>query len=398
MGEWAVWPGKWAGVTLSLSSPVLRRSPLHRPSASSRSQTYKSARGPSVSYPCWQPFYISCYWFCNSMLLRRTVSALPLRHRLSYAHSPVAAHLGQTQHNTSRINRAAHFTSAMSTTTQPPPSSTDWSPDQYLLFGDARNRPIKDLITFLGPSFNPTTIIDLGCGPGNSTSLLAARFPGATISGMDSSPAMLDRARAALPNTTFTQADLSTYTPPPGTSLLFSNAVFHWLPSSLRIPTITRLLQSQQPGGVLAFQVPANYDEPSHRAMRATAASPGPWKRYFDEAGGPTAPALDPIEPEGVYYDALRPYCRAVEMWTTRYVHVLEDCGEVVEWVRGTGLQPFLKVLPEVWGVREAFLDAYRKRLEGAKGYEMEGGGRYERRGDGKVQLGYPRFFVVCYV
>ena len=278
----------------------------------------------------------------------------------------------------------------MSTTTQPTPSSTDWSPDQYLLFRDARNRPINDLITFLGPSFSPTSIIDLGCGPGNSTTLLATRFPTATLSGIDSSPAMLARARAALPTTSFAQADLSTYTPPPATSLLFSNAVFHWLPSTLRIPTITRLLQSQQPGGVLAFQVPANYDEPSHRAMRDTAAAPGPWKRYFDETGGPTGPALDPIEPEGVYYDALRPHCRAVEMWTTRYVHVLEDCGEVVEWVRGTGLQPFLKVLPEEGGVREGFLEAYRRRLEG------EGG--YGRQGDGKVLLGYPRFFVVCYV
>ncbi len=273
--------------------------------------------------------------------------------------------------------------------TSPPPAnpSTDWSPEQYLLFRDARNRPITDLLSALDPSFTPTTIIDLGCGPGNSTSLLASHFPSASLSGIDSSPAMLARARAALPSVPFSLADLTSYTPPSGTSLLFSNAVFHWLPSAVRIPTIVRLLQSQSPGGVLAFQVPANYHEPSHRAMRDAAAAPGLWKRFFEELPAGEKPELDPIEEEGVYYDALRPFCTRVEMWTTRYVHVLEGCGEVVEWVKGTGLQPFLKALPEEEGVREAFLDEYRRRLE-------EG---FPRRVDGTVLLGYPRFFVVCH-
>ncbi|KAK3293176.1 S-adenosyl-L-methionine-dependent methyltransferase [Chaetomium fimeti] len=275
-------------------------------------------------------------------------------------------------------------------TSPPKPQANDWSPDQYLLFRDARNRPIHDLITFLGPSYSPTSIIDLGCGPGNSTEILATRFPHATsISGVDASPAMLAKARSTLPNTPFTQANLQTYTPPSGTDLLFSNAVLHWLRHADRLATLTRLLHTQRPGtGVLAFQVPDNHAEPSHRAMRETAAAPGPWRQYFADLPPEQRPDLDPIESVIEYYDLLKPLCRAVETWTTRYVHVLgEGHAGIVEWVRGTGLQPFLGVLPVEGGVREAFLGEYKRRLERA----------YPVAGDGSVLLEYPRRFVVAF-
>jgi trans-aconitate 2-methyltransferase len=277
----------------------------------------------------------------------------------------------------------------------------DWSPDQYLLFRNARNRPIHDLLNFLGHDYAPSRIIDLGCGPGNSTSILAARFPhAASLTGVDSSPAMLTKARSTLPNTTFTLADMRTYTPQPapesdsntkgGATLLFSNAVFHWLRHPERIPTITRLLLTlpQGSGSALAFQMPDNYDEPSHRAMRETAASPGPWRPYFEALTPEERPEMDPIEPHLTYYDALQPHCRAVETWSTRYVHVLEDGHDgIVEWVRGTGLQPFVNVLPAGGGVREAFVQAYRERLVR----------EYPLARDGRVLLAYPRRFVVAF-
>ncbi|KAK4148558.1 hypothetical protein C8A00DRAFT_47607 [Chaetomidium leptoderma] len=269
-------------------------------------------------------------------------------------------------------------------TSQSKTGASDWSPDQYLLFRNARNRAIHDLIAFLGPEYSPDRITDLGCGPGNSTEILASRFPHATITGIDSSPAMLTQARTtSLPNTTFAQADLHTYDPGQGVDLLFSNAVFHWLRRRDRIPTLTRLLLTQQLGrGTLAFQVPDNHDEPSHRAMRETAASPP----------GANEPDLDPIETPLEYYNALKPHCRAVETWTTRYVHVMEDHGAIVEWAKGTGLQPFVNLLPaaeEAGGVdvREAFLEAYRQRLEK----------EYPRAEDGRVLLTYPRRFVVAF-
>ncbi|KAK4155774.1 S-adenosyl-L-methionine-dependent methyltransferase [Chaetomidium leptoderma] len=288
----------------------------------------------------------------------------------------------------------------MSTSPKAKTGDNDWSPDQYLLFSNARNRPIHDLIAFLGPGYAPARIVDLGCGPGNSTELLAARFPNAAITGMDSSPAMLAKARRTLPNTTFTLADVRSYTPPTTTDLLFANAVFHWLRHPERIPTITRLLLTTTTpgqksegggtgGGVLAFQVPDNYTEPSHLAMRETAASAGPWQPYFDAlAPDEQRPDLDPIESYLDYYNALKPHCRAVETWTTRYVHVLDDGHDgIVEWVKGTGLQPFVNVLPAEGGVREAFVEAYRKRL----------GEVYPLAEDGKVLLVYPRRFVVAF-
>ncbi|KAL2256732.1 hypothetical protein VTK26DRAFT_1215 [Humicola hyalothermophila] len=317
----------------------------------------------------------------------------------------------------------------------------DWSPSQYLLFQDARNRPIQDLIAFLGPSFSPSRIIDLGCGPGNSTSLLAARFPDATITGVDSSPAMLAAARKAIPDIDFVLADVRTYTPPipasphapsppepttaavagGGPTLLFSNAVFHWLRRADRIPTIVRLLRAlpRNSGSVLALQMPDNHDEPSHRCMRETAAAAGtPWRAHFDlspsaaaqqepesgrgRVGGRESglegeggreregerPDLDPIEPVLEYYDALAPHCARIEMWTTRYVHALAGHRDIVEWVRGTGLQPFVNALPPEGGVREGFLREYERRLER----------EYPRSGtDGKVLLEYPRRFVVAW-
>ncbi|KAK4168258.1 S-adenosyl-L-methionine-dependent methyltransferase [Cladorrhinum sp. PSN259] len=280
--------------------------------------------------------------------------------------------------------RGLHLTSNMSASKKP-----DWSPNQYLLFKQARGRAIDDLIAYLARSLPtaPSRIIDLGCGPGNSTQSLLTQFPSANISGIDSSPAMIDAAKKALPNLEFSLADLSSYNPPISEdqkpALLFSNAVFHWLPSSQRIPTISRLLRTLNSGGVLAFQVPDNFNEPSHRAMRETANSPE-FASYYK---GQPKPELDPIESAGEYYDALKGDCAHVEIWQTRYQHVLENHGEIVEWVRGTGLMPFLSRLPDEGGVKEKFAEEYRKRL--AQSYEL--------LKDGKVMLTYPRLFVVAF-
>jgi len=218
---------------------------------------------------------------------------------------------------------------------------------------------------------------------------------------------LAEARRIPFPNgpktTTFTLADLRSYTPSPppqaqgegtgtGTDLIFASAVLHWLPAADRLPTLVRLLRALPSGGggVLAFQTPANDDEPAWRAMRSTAASPGPWRAYFDALTPAQKPGLDPLEPELVYYNALKPHCRAVEMWTTRYVHVLEDGhAGIVERVKGTGLRPFLEVLPaeeEGGGVREAFLEGYRGRLEA----------EYPLAEDGGVLFTYPRRFLVA--
>ncbi len=266
----------------------------------------------------------------------------------------------------------------------PSSATKDWSAKQYLKFGNERTRPVYDLVSQI-PLAAPSRITDLGCGPGNSTSVLAARFPDARIAGMDSSPDMLSRARATLPGVDFHLGDLHTYQPATGADLLFSNAVYHWLRRDTRIPTILRLLATQAPGGVFAFQVPDNYDEPSHKAMREAAAADGPWREYFDKLGPEHRPDLDPIESPAEWYDALIPHCEKVDIWHTHYQHIMAGHQDIVEWVKGTGLQPFVNALPE-GAVREGYLDAYKSRLEEV----------YPRLADGKVMLRYPRLFVVA--
>ncbi|KAF2498708.1 S-adenosyl-L-methionine-dependent methyltransferase [Lophium mytilinum] len=258
------------------------------------------------------------------------------------------------------------------------PQKKDWSATQYLKFGDQRTRAVRDLLSAV-PLTSPSRIVDLGCGPGNSTEVLLARYPNATITGMDSSDDMLAKAGAALPNIDFVKGDLTTYEPTAGTDLLFSNAVFQWLPGPARIPTLARLIKTLPSGGVIAIQVPDNFHERSHRLMRETAAD-GPWAPILSKLN----PERDPIAAPATFYDALKPLCASVDIWHTHYQHVLEGPQAIVEWVKGTGLRPFVDPLDE--GMREGFLKAYLERIAEA----------YPRLGDGKVMLTYPRLFLVA--
>ena len=166
---------------------------------------------------------------------------------------------------------------------------TDWNPALYSRFEDERTRPARDLLARVLPPA-PAVVVDLGCGPGNSTELLIQRFPRASILGIDSSPAMVDAARKRLPQHRFEQADLAEWRPEVPPDLIFANAVLQWLPNHpVLLPQLFGLLR---PGGVLAVQMPDNLDEPSHRAMRAVAAS-GSWSaRLAPAAASRGSPAL----------------------------------------------------------------------------------------------------------
>lgn len=207
---------------------------------------------------------------------------------------------------------------------------------------------------------------------------------------MDSSPDMLAKAKNSLPDVEFVQGDLATFETP-GADLLFSNAVFHWLRRAERIPTLVRLFQGLAPGGVLAIQVPDNYHAPSHALMREVALKEGaPWSSSFAGTkigvlGDTSRPDLDPIETPNEFYDALIPHAQSVNIWRTEYYHVLADAHAIVEWVKGTGLQPYLHRIGDE-GAKDAFLEKYEKRLAEA----------YPQLADGKVLLGYPRLFLVA--
>jgi trans-aconitate 2-methyltransferase len=253
---------------------------------------------------------------------------------------------------------------------------TAWSPGQYLLFEDERSRPARDLLAAV-PLTEARRVVDLGCGPGNSTELLARRYPNAELVGIDSSPEMLVAARKRLPRARFVEADLADWRPDGAVDLLFANAVFQWVPDHLGV--MARLLAALPPGGVLAVQMPDNLTEPSHRLMREVAAS-GPWAEKL-------APALalrEALPPPATYYDRLKPLSERVDLWHTIYNHAMTGPEAIVEWVKGTGLRPFIAPLDPA--ERDAYLAAYTARLAA----------EYPPRIDGRVLFRFPRFFVVA--
>jgi trans-aconitate 2-methyltransferase len=251
-----------------------------------------------------------------------------------------------------------------------------WSSAQYLKFEDERTRPARDLLAQV-PLESAARAYDLGCGPGNSTELIVARFGASAVTGLDSDPNMLAAARSRLKQTAFIEADLETWQPPEPADLLYANAVFQWVPDHLS--ALARLMDGLKPGGVLAVQMPDNLREPSHIAMEE-AAQAGPWIARFKTRN----PKRDTLPPPGAYFDRLAPKAKRVDVWHTIYNHPMAGPDAVVEWMKGTGLRPYLDIAgPEH---AAAFTEAYRARIAAM----------YRPMADGRVLFRFPRLFVVA--
>jgi trans-aconitate 2-methyltransferase len=252
----------------------------------------------------------------------------------------------------------------------------DWNAEQYLKFEDERTRPSRDLLAQI-PRADARRVVDIGCGPGNSTELLVKRWPQAAVIGIDTSADMLRQARERLPGHSFIEANIAHWAPPENTDVLFANAIFQWVPGHLK--QLQRLLGALPRGGVLAVQMPDNLDEPAHVLMREVAQLE-PWHEMLAETAG----VRDNLPKPGVYYDVLGPLCSRLEIWHTIYNHVLDDAAAIVEWVKGTGLRPFVDPLdpPE----RKAYLAEYTARIVSS----------YLPQADGKVLLRFPRIFIVA--
>jgi trans-aconitate 2-methyltransferase len=248
-----------------------------------------------------------------------------------------------------------------------------WNPDIYLTFADQRTRPAADLLARV-PAKHPGRVIDLGCGPGNSTALLRARWPQARLEGLDSSPEMLAEARQSGVKAEWILADLAGWQPHAPYDVIFSNATFQWVPDQAAL--FPRLMSFLAPGGVFAFQVPVNYDAPSHALMREVAAKPL-WKDLLNvreiERGN-----------ADVYYGILKPHAAALDIWQTEYLQVLEGEDAVYRWISGTSLRPYVQALEDA--EREAFITAYKAKLNAA----------YPRRADGTTLFPFQRLFVVA--
>jgi trans-aconitate 2-methyltransferase len=252
----------------------------------------------------------------------------------------------------------------------------DWSARQYLKFEDERTRPPRDLVAQI-PLQQPRRVVDLGCGPGNSTELLADRYPQSEIVGLDSSPDMLRKARERLPKCKFVEADIATWTPEPGTDLIFGNAVMQWLPEHPAI--MRRLLEGMAEGGVLAIQMPDNTREPSLRFQKEVGES-GPWRDHPEVK----AAARDHLPSVEEYYNLLKPACSHLDIWHTTYNHVMASHAAITEWFKGSSLQPFLSPLSPAQ--REQFCAAYTEKCAAA----------YKPRYDGKILLRFPRLFILA--
>ncbi len=260
-------------------------------------------------------------------------------------------------------------------------AGASWDPGQYLKFADHRLRPAVDLMARI-PLTDPLRIYDLGCGTGNVTRMLADRWPAAAVVGIDHSPQMLKQARATPARVRWQHGDLADWKPEEAPSLLFSNAVIHWLPDHRSL--IGRLWSLLPPGGCLAVQAPMSWDLPSHRLMRETLAGGGARGEPLGGTRLRQATESRGLSDPDFYYDLLAADATHLDVWTTEYLHALTGTDAVLEWVTATSLRPILAGLGDA--DRVIFLDRYRERLRSA----------YPPRPDGTTLYPFLRLFFVA--
>jgi trans-aconitate 2-methyltransferase len=255
-----------------------------------------------------------------------------------------------------------------------------WNPNQYLKFAAERTQPCRDLAARIALS-KPRRVIDLGCGPGNSTAVLRDRWPDAEFTGLDSSAEMIERARRGYPRQRWIAGDIAEWAA--GSDgpfdVVFSNAAMQWVEDHAAV--YPQLLSRVAPGGVLAIQIPGNIDALPHRLMREVAASPQ-WSGSF-----PPGKVREWHHHEmEFYYDTLAPAAARLDLWATEYLHILPDVEAIVEWYRGTGLRPFLEVLET---------DAERQRF--AADYLASLRPHFPPRAAGGVLFPFRRIFLIAY-
>lgn len=213
-----------------------------------------------------------------------------------------------------------------------------WDPQRYLTYAEQRARPFHELLVRVA-AVDPTTVIDLGCGPGNLTGTLAERWPSARVIGVDSSAEMVAAARE-VPGIDVVAADVRDWRPSGPVDVVVSNATLQWVPDHLDL--LPRFVGWLAPDGWLAFQVPGNFAEPSHALLRQLTDSP----RWRDRVGGDRV--VRPSSPQPAdYLAALADLDCAVDVWETTYLHVLPGADAVLDWISGTGLRPVLAALDE---------------------------------------------------
>lgn len=251
-----------------------------------------------------------------------------------------------------------------------------WDASHYLKFGDERTQPARDLAGRIEID-GPRRIIDLGCGPGNSTAVLRQRWPEAEIIGLDSSEEMLEAASRTHREGCWLWGDAGSWSAEPPFDIVFSNAALHWVPDHSRL--FPHLLAQVAPGGILAVQMPAHHRSHAHRIIREVADDPR-WRHLMNRAREAMT-----SETPGFYYDLLQPLTARLTLWETDYYHVLENPRAIVEWFRATGLRPYLDALEDEQQklrFEERLIEAFDE--------------CYPRRRDGRLLFPFPRLFLLA--
>jgi trans-aconitate 2-methyltransferase len=254
---------------------------------------------------------------------------------------------------------------------------SDWNAEHYLKFGDERTRAVADLVARIRLAA-PSRIVDLGCGPGNSTAILRQRWPDSDIVGIDNSPKMIAAAREKYPDQEWQAVDISEWRPESPVDLVFSNAALQWVPNHAGL--MTNLTTATNADGALAFQVPSGsfaevrklIHELSHEAR---------WNHRMQAAR-----AALTMETPSFYYDAVAQSASSVDIWESEYHHVLDSTDAIVDWISSTGLRPFVAALADE-SERADFVAELRRRV--AETYEL--------RIDGRVLFPFRRTFVIAY-
>ena len=250
-----------------------------------------------------------------------------------------------------------------------------WQSARYMQFAGERTRPAAELASRI-PLEQAVEIADLGCGPGNSTAVLRERYPGARLTGIDTAPDMLSKARASGLDAEWVEADAATWTPERPLDILFSNALFQWIDGHAAL--FPRLMGLVKPGGVVAIQMPQNFAAPSHVLLRETARN--------DRFRATLEPLLrtDPVGTAEDYTGLLEPHARSLDIWETTYVQRLTGDDPVLDWVRGTALVPILGALEP--DDAADFAAIYGARLRQA----------YPKRANGVTLFPFKRVFMVA--
>jgi trans-aconitate 2-methyltransferase len=253
----------------------------------------------------------------------------------------------------------------------------DWNPDSYLKFKSERTQPSIDLVSRIEID-NPNSIIDIGCGPGNSTQVLFEKWPNANIIGLDHSQEMITKAKTEYPSRKWILADAAHYDPQETFDIVFSNATFQWIQYHEKL--IPRLFNFLRANGALAVQVPANNESPLHKSLLAVSKA-DKWFKFTGDCD-----RLLNYRSGSYYYDILNGLSSKIDLWETTYYHILSDHQALIEWYKSTGMRPFLEKLPN---------DNCKQQFES----EILEGCResYKIHKDGKILYPFKRIFFIAY-